>query len=61
MRKETPRSFEGKGLIAAPADKKLFDDLKAKKEAIEAEIEKKKVQAQKSLLSKKVKKLEKEI
>jgi hypothetical protein len=46
---------------ATPADKKLFDDLKAKKEALEAEIEKKKVMAQKNLLSKKVKKLEKEI
>jgi SPP1 gp7 family putative phage head morphogenesis protein len=46
---------------ATPADKKLFDDLKAKKEAIEAEIEKKKVMAQKNLLSKKVKKLEKEM
>jgi uncharacterized protein with gpF-like domain len=45
----------------SPADKKLFDDLKAKKEALEAEIEKKKVMAQKNLLSKKVKKLEKEM
>jgi hypothetical protein len=44
-----------------PADTKLYADLKAKKEAIEAEIEKKKTAAQKNLLTKKVKKLEKEI
>jgi SPP1 gp7 family putative phage head morphogenesis protein len=46
---------------ATSADKQLYDDLKAKKEAVEAEIEKKKIAAQKSLLTKKVKKLEKEI
>jgi SPP1 gp7 family putative phage head morphogenesis protein len=46
---------------ASLTDKKLYDDLKAKKEAIEAEIEKKKIAAQKNLLTKKVKKLENEI
>jgi uncharacterized protein with gpF-like domain len=46
---------------ATSSDKQLYDDLKAKKEAIEAEIEKKKIAAQKNLLTKKVKKLEKEI
>jgi hypothetical protein len=46
---------------ASPADKQLYDDLKAKKQAVEAEIEKKKIAARKNLLTKKVKKLEKEI
>jgi SPP1 gp7 family putative phage head morphogenesis protein len=46
---------------ATPADKQLYDDLKAKKEAIEAEIEKKKIAAQKNILTKKVKKLEEEL
>ncbi|MDR1399405.1 MAG: minor capsid protein [Treponema sp.] len=46
---------------ASLVDKQLYDDLKAKKETIEAEIEKKKIAAQKNLLMKKVKKLEKEI
>jgi hypothetical protein len=46
---------------ASIADKQLYEDLKAKKEAIEAEIEKKKTAAQKNLISKKVKKLEKEL
>jgi SPP1 gp7 family putative phage head morphogenesis protein len=46
---------------ATSADKQLYDDLKAKKEAVEAEIEKKKIAAQKNLLAKKVKKLEKEL
>jgi hypothetical protein len=44
-----------------PADTKQYTDLKAKKEAIEAEIEKKKTAAQKNLLTKKIKKLEKEL
>jgi SPP1 gp7 family putative phage head morphogenesis protein len=46
---------------AVPADTKQYADLKAKKEAIEAEIEKKKTAAQKNLLSKKIKKLEKQL
>jgi uncharacterized protein with gpF-like domain len=46
---------------ASLTDKQLYEDLKAKKEAIQAEIEKKKIAAQKNLLSKKIKKLEKEI
>jgi uncharacterized protein with gpF-like domain len=46
---------------ATPADKQLYEDLKARKEAIQAEIEKKKTAAQKNLLTKKVKKLENEI
>jgi hypothetical protein len=46
---------------AAPTDKQLYDNLKAKKEAVEAEIEKKKIAAQKNLITKKVKKLENEI
>jgi hypothetical protein len=46
---------------ATPEDKQLYDDLKAKKEAVEADIEKKKIAAQKNLLTKKLKKLEKEI
>jgi hypothetical protein len=43
---------------ASLADKQIYEDLKAKKEAVEAEIEKKKMAAQKSLLAKKIGKLE---
>jgi hypothetical protein len=50
-----------KQMKALAPDSQQFNDLKAKKEALEAEIEDKKVKAQKNLLSKKVKKLEKDI
>jgi hypothetical protein len=46
---------------ASIVDKQLYENLKTKQEAIQAEIDKKKIAAQKNLLSKKVKKLEKEI
>jgi uncharacterized protein with gpF-like domain len=46
---------------ASITDKKLYEDLKAEKEAVEAEIEKKKIAAERNLLTKKVKNLEKEL
>ncbi|MDR2150115.1 MAG: hypothetical protein LBO67_04740 [Spirochaetaceae bacterium] len=45
----------------SPADKQLYADLQSKKAEIQAEIEKKKLAAQKNLLTKKIKKFEKEL
>jgi SPP1 gp7 family putative phage head morphogenesis protein len=58
LEKQYGGDIAGKG---SPTDKQLYADLQAKKAGIQAEIEKKKIAVQKNLLTKKVKKLEKEI
>jgi len=52
------KALEGK---TGEADKKAYQELKAKKEAIEAEIEKRKIRAERKKLTKELKTLEKEL